>query len=483
MFSECSSLNSITFDDDIKSIGENAFEKTGFTEFNMPDTVESIGAGCFMECENLEKVNLSKGIKCNSENTIPAGVFSMCTSLTEITIPQNINYIGDNMFSGCDKLAKVIIENENTDIGDGAFFDCYSLKDFDFPKGSIGKEAFFECTGLENIDISNTTALQDRAFMYCKNLKSVTASSNLKKIGAEAFLDCAKIPEFIIPDGVKIIESSAFDGCISLKEMTIPASVTNIGTCIFSNTRLEKITVDEANEYFYCGEGVNAIITKKEIKGVPCGNDEHYNEDHDAFVLIAGCKNTIIPDNVKKIDDCAFYKITGLSKLDIPSGVVRIGDMAFSGCTSLKEINIPDTVSRIGIKTFEKCDALEKITVDANNEYYYSEEGSNAIITKKEIKCDTIYDFDRNDNKPYELVYGCKTTVIPKSVKKIASMAFDGLSTLTAITIPDEIEVDDIAFWDCDNLKSITWKGTVYKSVLAFYKAYNPGMYDDDDVE
>ena len=80
-------------------------------------------------------------------------------------------------------------------------------------------------------------------------------------------------------------------------------------------------------------------------------------------------------------------------------------------------------------------------------------------------------------------MYGCKTTVIPASVTKIGHMAFNNLSTLKKITIPDDIQVDRTSFCNCDNLKSITWKGTEYKSVSAFYKAYNPSMYDDDDVE
>lgn len=149
--------------------------------------------------------------------------------------------------------------------------------------------------------------------MNCTNLKNVIASSNLKKIGVEAFEGCGKMPQFIIPDGVTNIESNAFADCVSLREIAIPASVTNIGTSILFNTKsLEKITVDEKNECFYCGEGVNVIITKKEIKGVVDENEEHYNEDHDAYVLIAACKNTVIPDTVKKIDDFAFYQMTGI---------------------------------------------------------------------------------------------------------------------------------------------------------------------------
>ena len=124
--------------------------------------------------------------------------------------------------------------------------------------------------------------------------------------------------------------------------------------------------------------------------------------------------------------------------------------MAFEECTALKEINISDTVSKIGIRTFSGCDALEKITVDAANNYYYSE--NNAIIAKQKIPYDSIYDFANygEASQPYELIYGCKTTVIPESVKIIGFMAFTGLKTLTKITIPDDVKVNDAAFNECD---------------------------------
>lgn len=73
-------------------------------------------------------------------------------------------------------------------------------------------------------------------------------------------------------------------------------------------------------------------------------------------------------------------------------------------------------------------------------------------------------------SQPYELVYGCKTTVIPDSAKIIGFMAFTDLKTLTKLNIPDDVKVNDAAFNECDNLTSITWKGTEYKSVKEFLK-------------
>lgn len=395
--------------------------------------------------------------------------------MEEVTIPTGITYIAPGMFSGCEKLKNIMIEAEEYTIGGSAFSGCVSLKEFNFPKGKLGAYIFSGCTGLEKIDLTGVTSIGEGCFSYCSNLSEVTLSCDLKTIGKEAFFKCGKLAEITIPEGVESINIAAFEECTLLKEINIPASVKQIGTGAFIEDSLEKITVDENNEYFYCGDGVNAIITKQKI------SSSEEMERHDANELIAGCKNTVIPDSVKKIADYAFYGMD-VEKINIPSGVTRIGDMAFEECTALKEINISDTVSKIGIRTFAGCDALEKITVDAANEYYYSD-GSNAIITKQEIPFDSLYDFANygEASQPYELVYGCKTTVIPDSAKIIGFMAFTDLKTLTKLNIPDDVKVNDAAFNECDNLTSITWKGTEYKSVKEFFKAYNPSMYDDDD--
>ncbi len=54
--------------------------------------------------------------------------------------------------------------------------------------------------------------------------------------------------------------------------------------------------------------------------------------------MIAGCKNTIIPEGVTSIGNSAFYYCTGLTSIEIPSSVTSIGNYAFGGCTSLASV-------------------------------------------------------------------------------------------------------------------------------------------------
>ena len=85
------------------------------------------------------------------------------------------------------------------------------------------------------------------------------------------------------------------------------------------------IAVDPANAYFDSRGGCNAIIQKT-------GN-----------VLVSGCKNTIIPNDVESILNRAFANTSTLTRMEIPASVISIGEYAFSGCTNLTSLVIRNT--------------------------------------------------------------------------------------------------------------------------------------------
>ena len=59
---------------------------------------------------------------------IDQGAFLGNTTLTKITIPENITYIGDCAFYGCSNLTTLILPISVTYIGDSAFSNCDNLK-------------------------------------------------------------------------------------------------------------------------------------------------------------------------------------------------------------------------------------------------------------------------------------------------------------------------------------------------------------------
>lgn len=115
-FLQCSSLSG-TLDSsilpEIKTIGDNAFSQTSFTEVDLP-TVDTLGG--FRSCSNLTSV------KASSATEILSGTFQSCSLLETVFIPE-VTTIGENAFRGCSMLKSLNLPNVQV-IKSEAFFNC-----------------------------------------------------------------------------------------------------------------------------------------------------------------------------------------------------------------------------------------------------------------------------------------------------------------------------------------------------------------------
>ena len=270
-------------------------------DYEIPNSVTSIGNGAFSDCKNLTSIHIP-----DSVTSIGDSAFYKCEYLTSIHIPDNVTSIGDGTFGCCRSLTSIHIPNSVASIGKSAFYKCENLNSIHIPDSvtSIGSYAFSNCyQKLSSIHIpDNVTSIGDGAFSECGNLTSIHISDNVTSIGDHAFSSCRSLISIRIPNNVTSIGDYAFSGCKSLNSIHIPDSVTSIGYSAFC----------------YC---------------------ENLNSIH-------------ISNSVTSIGKSAFYRCYNLNSIHIPNSVTSIGKSAFYDCPLNNSIK-QELISRFGVQIFE----------------------------------------------------------------------------------------------------------------------------------
>ena len=278
---------------------------------------------------SIKKVILEEGIA-----SIGGWAFYNCSGLTSITIPNSVTSIGDHAFYGCSGLTSINIPNSVEYISIFAFWSCSGLTSITVDIGNTTYDSRNNCNAI--IETATNTLM-----VGCKNsviLNSVT------RIGYEAFFGCKDLTSITIPNSVTSIGMNAFQFCEGLTSITIPNSVKHIDVCTFYGcSGLTSITVDTGNTTYDSRENCNAIIETA------------------TNTLIAGCKNTIIPNSVTSIGEWAFSYCSSLTSVTIPNSVTSIGNNAFDGCSGLSSVTIPNSVTSIGGCAFGGCSNLSTV--------------------------------------------------------------------------------------------------------------------------
>ena len=307
-------IKSIFVDDEIHSIGNNAFANcTNLVELSLPDTISTVGSGCFASSNNI--ILTIRTVDGKIDNEVFRGKLSNISTV----ILDNSN-IGDYAFADNAKLKNVSISATSgiatmTIIGDHSFEGCTSLGKLVIPPtvNNIGSHAFYGCTSLTSVNIPNgVTEIKPYTFYNCSSLMSIILPPTIASIGEYAFYECDDMVSINIQSGIKTIPDYAFYGCESLETIKIPDTVISIGN------------------YSFCG----------------------------CIAMLSAD----ISSQCTSIGDYAFYNCKTLASLELPDSLKNIGDHAFSSCIKLTNIILEDTVESLGDSVFYNCTGLLSIS-------------------------------------------------------------------------------------------------------------------------
>lgn len=349
-----------------------------------------------------------------------------------------------------------IENNLVTEIDDSAFKDLVGLQSVEIPSTikSIGEYAFYNCVGLTSIILKDgLEVIKQSAFANCENLSEINLPVTLTEIQAKSFLNCKKIKYIEIPDSVisfgtptdsyqggcvflgcenltsvKLSESQycipidSFKDCISLNDIKIPDSVRILEEGAFVNcTSLKEITIPgSVSEINYPGIGSFPDGPFGDCTSLEKVIFEEGKLELISYGMFGGCvslKEVVIPENIIGIDKFAFNGCVNLSSIEFSPQLKALGNDCFKGCKKLSTIVIPNTCTYIGENAFGGC--------------------SNLI-----------------------------SVMLPENVQSMTIEAFYGCA-LQEITIPNN--VTNFNFYGCEDLKSITVKGSNTKLDASYW--------------
>lgn len=286
---ENSSVIEATLNEGIEALEKNCFAKSKIKKINFPSTLKVIGNDAFLDCFDLEEVDLSK----TKIETINEYAF-YGTGVKKVTLPETLASIEDLGFAETPNLTEIVVPKNVKTIGMQAFY-----------KSGITKATFN----------NNIERLGYMAFGDCKKLTSVTAEGEYA--GTDGVLDtgcfqnCIALKEISIPECFSIIKDDIFIECESLKKIILPKSIKEIGSrALVTNHDVETIIFKVKNAPELKSENKPGEI----VNVFPAFFKKDYPEYNDINEIIIPGGST---NNYKDRWDKIFEKYKSIIKEDV----------------------------------------------------------------------------------------------------------------------------------------------------------------------
>lgn len=198
----------------------------------------------------------------------------------------------------------------------------------------------------------------------------------------------------------------------------------------------------------------------------------------------------VLPNTVTKIDNEALKGNDNIVSITIPGSVKDIGNNAFEGCTKLErviftnpektsknliirlsafqnckkltECEIPARAYQVVGNIFKDCTSLTEIKVNANNPYYFAQDG--VLFGPALVNYQPQYEDDytlQSYPAGREGAYTIPSSVHGKKIDQIWTSGFEGASGLTGISIPSSIGRLGTAAFEGTGLTNVVIPDTV----------------------
>ncbi|MBO4538703.1 MAG: leucine-rich repeat protein, partial [Clostridia bacterium] len=490
-------LQKITLSDSISQIGDNAFAGcTALRTFAFKQYVSTssrkLGITVLDGCSSLYDLTVCEDIDIDLlfASGAPASLRTLRidnSSRSDAIVATNEDGFSASSLTATN-VSSLYIGAGFAEIGEGAFQNVTTLTYLSVAEdvSTIAASAFAGCNALEDATgLAGLSVVGDNAFDGCSALAAFDFPSGLTEIGDNAFRGCA-FASFAAPAALSSIGESAFDGCALLKEVTLSSGVVSIGDRAFRGCDLSSLDIPDS---------VVFLAEENEFVGEEMLADNNYFKSLtlSSGVTVARLFGSTVPTTFVRVavKNCALadeqFKDLSTIMTATLQNVTAIGDKAFYGCNLLQHIVVPSTVTSIGESAFEGCSSLNSCQIDTAGTVL-------TVIKQKAFKgCSAlkyvVFPETLTSGDWTELFYGCAaltTTNVPTAIKEIGESAYYGCERLVTLRMHNEVEViGAYAFKNCylTELDNVSFEKLSYLGDGAFENCGKLGNIRAENAE
>lgn len=488
-FRNCTNLFTVVLPNSVENVLGNAFYNCSSLIKNAyPDKLSNPFTNGISIAYPAEDVTFENGEIYNADKT---KLFFVPVDYSgEFNIPQSVKSIGNNAFSNCFNIKCVRIPESVSEIGESAFSQCSSLDtviiddieswcNIIFENQTANPTYYshgltFNGSEIKNLRIPNTiTSIGNYAFYNCESFASVTIPSSVNKIGNETFKGCNGLKSITIGEGMLSIGNSAFSESSSNTPFTIPKVFWMCSNSPTGSNNIKALVNYVPNERYKLNNMLMYpyITSKFDVDGVsyiPVSPSERtcdvvdciYDETIDDFIISDKVSYRNIELSVLSVNQYSFYDNSYIKTLFL-SNNGDLGSYAFSDCVNLKSFSILNK-GDIKDRTFNNCSSIEslKISDKTSSIGNYAFAGCVAIKNVRIEEDKSALSIGSNGNNP--LFSDCPLDEVyigrRLSYQTSSSYGFSPFyrnTSLRTVEITDaETQIYDNEFNGCLNLKS-----------------------------
>ncbi len=243
LFRNCTSMKTVKFEDGTdliemgygSSVAENGLFRdcpveTLYLGRWLSYNTEQPSRSPFYSIATLKNLTLGKNLK-----VVDKYMFSYCTGLDSLYIPDNITSVNMWGFRGCSSLRKVRFSEKLSQIGDYGFSECTQLDNVAFPASmtSTADNSFSNCTSLKSLDLGESLlVIGPSAFENDTKISGITMPETLYGLGVASFKNCAGLP-YVEVRGITSVGKEAFQNCTGLQWISLSDKTTSLGENAF----------------------------------------------------------------------------------------------------------------------------------------------------------------------------------------------------------------------------------------------------------